>query len=172
MQLKYNEATKKSDGIDCNEINDQQIILSQPNLPHKGPVKSFKFYLIKLTTIDALFQQPNPNFKNTRNTWYKKSPCGINTIGSYMANISHAAGLSYIYTSHYSRGTTATCMKKAGYSLEEITWVLKHKNLESLKRYLAKPSTEDKENFSNDVFKAIGDVSSDDDAHDCSIMLL
>ena len=95
--------------------------------------------------------------------WYKKSPCGINTIGSYMADIRHAAGLNYIHTTDCSRGTTATCIKKAGYSLEEITWAQKHKNLESLKRYLAKPSMEDKENLSNDPFKATGDSDSDSD---------
>ena len=63
---------------------------------------------------------------------------------------------------------TVTAMKSAGYSLEEITWVLKHKNLESLRRYLAKPSQQDKENFSSDLFKytrkdEIDDSNSDDD---------
>ena len=66
MQLKYYGATKKSDGTNCNEINDGQIILSQANSPNKCPVRSFKFYLTKLTSIDALFQQPNPNIHKTR----------------------------------------------------------------------------------------------------------
>ena len=43
----------------------------------------------------------------------------------------------------------ATAMKRAGYRLEEIAWVLKHKTLESLEHYLTKPTMEDQENFSN-----------------------
>ena len=57
---------------------------------------------------------------------------------------------------------TVTAMKSVGYSLEEIVWVLNHKNLESLRRYLAKPSQQDKENFSNDLFKYTGKDEIDD----------
>ena len=52
MQLKYNKSTKKSDGN--NASNDRQIILSQPG-SRKCPVLRFKFYLSKLTDLDALF---------------------------------------------------------------------------------------------------------------------
>ena len=61
-------------------------------------------------------------------------------------------------------------MKRAGYTLEEIAWVLKHKNLESLCRYLVKPTQGEKENFSNDLFKYTRKASehykSDDDDDD------
>ena len=61
MQLNYNESTKKSDGTNLNEMNEHQIILSQPNSPQTCPIHSFKFYLQKLTDMQCLFQQPNCN---------------------------------------------------------------------------------------------------------------
>ena len=57
---------------------------------------------------------------------------------------------------------TATCMKKAGYSLQDITFVIKHKNLESLKYYLNKPTLEDKSNFSKSLFDCVIDDSDSD----------
>ena len=47
-------------------------------------------------------------------------------------------------------------MKRAGYTLTEMAFVLKHKNLESLKYYLEKPTLEDKTNFSNSLFNENG----------------
>ena len=110
IELTYNESTKKSDGTNNNPFNDHHIILSQP-LSRQYPVRSFKFYLSKLTDLEALFQQPNPNFKHPKDQWNKRSPCGVNTIGVYLSEISHEAGLSYICTNHCTRGTTATAMK-------------------------------------------------------------
>ena len=82
LELTYNQATKKSRGDDNYEMNDHQIILSQPNAS-QCPIRSYKMYLSKFTKIPYLFQQPSPNFKRTTDLWYKKSPCGINTIGNY-----------------------------------------------------------------------------------------
>ena len=65
-----------------------------------------------------------------------------------MAIISQSANLSKRYTNHKIKGATATAMKKAGHTLEEIAFMTKHKNLESLKLYLAKLTMEEKENFS------------------------
>ena len=52
---------KKSQGDDCNEINDNPIILAQPG-KCSCTVASFKLYLSELTTIKDFFQQPNPYF--------------------------------------------------------------------------------------------------------------
>ena len=154
LQLTHNETTKKSQDDDRGEINERSIILNQPN-SRQCPIRSFKLYLSKLTELNDLFQQPNPNFKKT-NAWDKKSPCRINTIGNYLASISQASVLSYTHTNHYVRGTTATGLKKATCTLQEIGFVLKNKNLESLKCYLDKPTMEDGENFSTDLFKYTG----------------
>ena len=150
LELNFNEATKKSQGDDNNEMNEQPILLSQES--DRCPVKSFKLYLSKLTEIDDLFQTPNLKFKYSDDKWYKKSPVGENTIGKFMKEISTNAGLSVKYTNHCIRGTTATAMHRSGYSLHEIAQVTRHKNIESLKSYLEKPTLEDMQKFSNSLF--------------------
>ena len=61
-ELTYNEATKKSQGDDNNEMNDQPILLSQEG-KRRCPVGSLKLYISKLSHIPELFQKPNVNFK-------------------------------------------------------------------------------------------------------------
>ena len=68
-------------------MNEQPILLAQIGKRH-CPVNSFKLYLEKLTSIDALFQTPNPNFKVQSNNWYKAIPVGENTKGKFLKNIS------------------------------------------------------------------------------------
>ena len=152
LKLKYNEHTKKSDGTDNNEMRENNILLAQPG-SRFFPVQSFKLYVSKLTKIDALFQQPNPYYKRPTDYWYKAQPVGEGTIGKFLAEILRAAGLSFVYTNHCIRGTTATGMKKNGHTLEEIAHVLKHKNLESLEHYLDAPTMKDRENYSKCLFK-------------------
>ena len=90
----------------------------------------------KLTKIEAFFLQQNPFFKNTKgDKWNKEQAVGEGTIAKFLSEISKAADLSYIYTNHCFWGTTATAMKRAGNTLNEIAFILKHKNLESLKYY-------------------------------------
>ena len=152
LELSYNEATKKSQGDDNYEMNNQPIILSQTENA-KCPVKSYKLYVSKLTDLKAFFQKPNPYFKKITDPWYHKSPVGENTIGEFMKNISKNAGLSIIYTNHCVRGTTATAMHRSGYSLHDIAAVTKHKNIESLKFYLEQPTLDDMQNYSESLFQ-------------------
>ena len=56
-------------------------------------------------------------------------------------------------------------MKRAGYSLQDIAHVIGHKNLESLKYYLDKPTLEDQENFTDNLFKYTGN---DDTNHNAN----
>ena len=108
-------------------MSENAILFAQPNQPRQCPVVSFKLYLSKLTKMSDLFQQPNPYFKKTTDVWYKAQPVGEGTIGQFLATISQNAGLSYIYTDHYTRGTTVTGMHKTGHLLQEIANVVKHK---------------------------------------------
>ena len=86
-ELKYNEATKKSQGDDYNEINDNPIILAQPG-KRSCPVASLRLYLSKLTPIKDFFQQPNPCFKKVgQDKWYEEQPVGVGTIGKFMREI-------------------------------------------------------------------------------------
>ena len=97
--MSYVEATKKSQGANHNEINEEPIIISQPN-SRKCPVASFRPYLSKLTESKELFQLPNPYFKIPKANWYKKILNDVGSIGSFMKENSRAAGFSYIYTNH------------------------------------------------------------------------
>ena len=157
LELNYNESTKKSPGDDFNEMNEQPILLSQPN-DRRCPVNSFQLYKSKLTEIEDLFQSPNDKLK-IQGKWYKKSPVGENTIAKFMKEISKNAGLSRIYTNHCIRGTTATAMHRSGYSLHDIAQVTRHKNIESIKFYLQTPTIEDMENYSNSLFDYANDSS-------------
>ena len=152
-KLNYNESTKKSQGDDYNEMNDQPILLEQQG-KRKCPVNSLKLYLSKLnTSIEAFFQKPNQNYKYPKDTWYFATPVGENTIGQFLKKNSENAGLTTTYTNHCIRGMTATAMYKSGYSLHDIAQVTKHKNIESLKFYLQQPTIDDMESYSNSLFK-------------------
>ena len=54
LELNYNKTTKKSQGDDINEMNDQAIILAQPG-NGKCPIYSYKLYMSKLTEITDFF---------------------------------------------------------------------------------------------------------------------
>ena len=70
-----------------------------------------------------------------------------------MKEISKAAGLSREYTNHQIRKTTATGMRKSGFTLEQIAHVTKHKNLDSLKHYMDGPTLSDKENYNEGLLR-------------------
>ena len=103
LELKFNESTKKSQGDENREMNEQPILLAQPG-KRCCPVNSFKLYKSKLTHIDALFQTPNPNFKYLGDKWYKATPVGENIIGKFLKKICEYSGLNKIYTNHCVRG--------------------------------------------------------------------
>lgn len=151
LELKYNEATKKSQGDDYREIHGNAILMAQPDSP-RCPVASFKLYLAKLTHLPDLFQQPNPNFKRIEDKWYKASPVGVNQIAKFLSEISYFAGLNKRYTNHSMRGTTLNAMKRKDRSIPEMAFVLKHKNLQSLASYLDDPTLEEKESIADDLF--------------------
>ena len=153
---------KKSQGHESNESNPKPIVLLQPGNP-MCPVNTYKLYISKLyPKCDAFFQNTNQYYRLPKDKWYKNMPADINTIGNFLKTISELAGLSYIYTNHCIRGTTVSAMKCAGYSLQDIAYVLGHKNLETLKHYLDKPTLNDKENFADDLFKYTGNSNLDD----------
>ena len=167
FKIMYNEATKKSQGDESRELNHKPIILSQPGDP-RCPVNSFKLYLSKIAgnKIEDFLQTPNSNFRNTNDKWFKNSPVGINTIGSFMSEISKRAGLSFRYMNLCIGCTTASAMKRCGYNLSDIAHVTGHKNIESLKYYLEKPTMQDKENYSSDLFKYAGTDNTNNTTND------
>ena len=87
---------QKSQVDDYDKINEHPTIMSPPG-SHKCPVNSFKLYFSELNPdVNDLFQLPNPNYTLPHHQLYKKTPTGINTIGSFIKEISKAASLSYI----------------------------------------------------------------------------
>ena len=57
-------------------------------------------------------------------------------------------------------------MKKLDHSLEEVAYVLKHKNLESLKHYLDTPTLKDKENYAKSLFTYTSNDNNEDNIPD------
>ena len=152
IQMTYNEKTKKNQGnatsASVNALhNDQNIISAQEG--DLCPIRSYKKYTSLLNpNINAFFQYPSDDKKG-----YTAKVVGKNSLGTMMSDIAQKAKLSKIYTNHAVWKTTATAMRCSGFSLEEIAHVTKHKNIESLKHYLAGPTHEDKEKY-NDALHA------------------
>ena len=147
IELTFNEKSKKNQG-DQNSSgqdslhNDHHIISAQPgNI--LCPVKSFKKYISLLhPETDVLFQYPSKSKK-----CYDKKPIWKNSLATMMKEISEDAKLSKIYTNHCIHKTRATAMKRQGFDLNEIQNVTKHKNLDSLKHYIAGPTYKEKQSY-------------------------
>ena len=152
IEITFNEKTKKNQGDTMSAAanalhNDHHIITSIPD-SQLCPVESFKRYVDLLhPKLPAFFQKPN-KFK----TGFNREAIGKNMLGSLMKDISEKAKLSKIYTNHQIRKTTATGMHKSGFTLEQISHVTKHKNLDSLKHYVAAPTIQEKEAYNEGLF--------------------
>ena len=148
IQMTFNEKTKKNQGDATSAAvnalhNDRNIISAQDT--ELCPVKSFKQYKALLNPeTEAFFQYPSDDKRK-----FTAKVVGKNPLGNMMTEISKKAKLSRVYTNHAVRKTTATAMKRSGFSLEEIANVTKHKNIECLKHYLAAPTHAEKEKYSN-----------------------
>ena len=156
LQLTYHERTKKNQGDEDNKFRDENIILAQPENPRRCPVNSFKLYLSKLSaSCNLLFQRPNPRFGmngKSSEIWYMPQAIGINRIGKFLSEVCKKAGIKTVYTNHCLRFTTASAMRRQGFSVPEIASVTKHKNQESLKYYLEVNTLDDKIKYSNALF--------------------
>lgn len=69
-----------------------------------------------------------------------------------MKEISHAAGLSTIYKNHSVCGTTAKAMRQADNPVQDIQFVLKQKNLQSIVGYLDAPDQQKKKRNSVETY--------------------
>ncbi len=69
-------------------------------------------------------------------------PLEKNTLTTQMKKISEKAQLSRNYTNHSIRATSITVLANAGIDSTSITHLSGHKNVESLKPYIAGPSEE------------------------------
>ena len=106
-------------------------------------MESFKNYISRLNQECDAFFQYNSNDK----TGYDNNPVGKNSLATMMKEISEDAKLSRIYTNHCIRKTTAMALHCQGFDVSEIQNVTKHKNLDSLKHYIAKPTYKEKQSY-------------------------
>ena len=95
----------------------------------------------------AFFQHPNKT-----KTGYTREVIGKKPLGEMMKEISSKAKLSHVYTNQQICKTTATGMHQEGFSLQEIANVTKHKNLDSLKHYVATLTLHDKQRYNEGLF--------------------
>ena len=72
---------------------------------------------------------------NDPRLWFKVSPLGQNTIGSFMRSMAVEIGLKGKYTNHSVRKTSCTDLLQAGVSPTLIQHISGHKDVKSLTNY-------------------------------------
>ena len=112
------------------------------------PVSSFKMYLDLLHPDNSAFFQ----YPNKKKSGFTREVVGKNALGYMMKELSEKAKLSKNYTNHQIQKTTATGMKESGFSLQQISNVTKHKNLDSLRHYVSGPTLKEKESYNEGLF--------------------
>ena len=152
IEITFNEKTKKNQGdamsAKSNMLhNDHHIITEIKNSP-LCPVSSFEMYLDLLNPDSTAFFQ----YPNKKKTGFTKEVIRKNPLGNMMKEISKEAKLNRTYTNHQIRRTTVTGMKRSGFSLEQISHVTKHKNLDSLKHYADAPTFTEKKSYNDGLF--------------------
>lgn len=152
IELSFNPVRKKNQGDEASSSyafhNEKPIILEQED-NFNCPVNSFKHYCNMLhPNLKDFWQRPNKI-----RTGFDSAPLGKNTLGTMMKEISKKAELSRVYTNHEIRSTTATAMHRSDFSLKEMQNVTKHKNIQSLERYVSGPTLKDKEKYSTALYQ-------------------
>ena len=127
--------------------NDHHIITEIKN-SSLCPVSSFKMYLDLLNPDSTAFFQ----YPNKKKTGFTKEVIRKNPLGDMMKEISKEAKLSRTYTNHQIRRTTVTGMKRSGFTLEQISHVTKHKNLDSPKHFADAPTFTEKKSYNDGLF--------------------
>ena len=119
------------------------------------PVHSFEKYVSKLSDIDALWQRPLDSYYEGDDTWYCRSPIGVNTLNRFMAKISKMADLSRSYTNHCIRSTCITVLDDAGIEARHIMRITGHKNESSIHSYSNRLSEQKKRSISNIISETV-----------------
>ena len=109
------------------------------------PVLSFRLYVARLhPSQKTLRQRPHNTLTTTTFCWFQNKPVGCNTAGTWMVDISTAAGLSRICTNHYTRATTITNFSRAGCDGRFIRQISGHGSNASLALYCQQITNEQK----------------------------
>lgn len=99
------------------------------------PVKMITLYLAKLhPSNEFLWQRPLQQYRDEDPWWYCDSKVGVNTIRTFMPNISTILKLSKRYTNHSVRATSITLLGEI-YEDTDVQAISGHKSSSSLAIY-------------------------------------
>lgn len=114
--------------------------------------------------MEWLFQTPNSSYRLPMDPWFKRTPCGVNKINNFLKEICKRAGVDFKYTNHCLCGTTINAMKANGHDAFETAHVTLHKDPNSIKSYLAKPTLKQKCKYAKSLVKYIEESSTESDS--------
>ena len=122
-----------------NEMDRESYSAMMPELGNERcPVKSFETYLQHLhPNCESLWQRPREtiHLKLNDQAWYYNKCVGMDTLQSFMKNLSLKYKLSQVYTNHSVRVTGATILQRKNYAPSQIQAVTGHKSVSSLAIY-------------------------------------
>ena len=119
------------------------------------PFKSFKKYVSKLhPEQERLWCKSRSSFKEDDDTWYTKTPVGVNSLQKFLPRLSEKCGLSQIYKNHCIRVTTATLLHQEKFSMGEVQSITGHKSISSLAVY-QRTSTDQKHEMANTLHQRV-----------------
>ena len=99
-------------------------------------IKSYINRFGDLENTGDVFLFCHPLRNPTEDKWYSHRPLGRNSLADLMPKICNAAGLSRRYTNHQvGRNTTTTVLMGKGYAAEDVQYLTRHRNTETLKVY-------------------------------------
>ncbi len=165
VTMALDEATKRGQGDEAHDNDKDQDNIMYEQDSDRCPVKSFKFYLSKLNPLQtAFFQTPvRKAVSKVTVPWYQNGPVGKNKIGQFLPEISKLSNLNTVYTNHCLRATATNALVRGSHAPTSVTAVTGHKNIESLKVYLQRPTLKERKALGNTLTKyAAGDQDEPD----------
>ena len=125
------------------------------------PVLSFEKYVSKLNpNLDRLWQRPRISTAvvgsgRDDEQWYTRSPIGVNTIGSFLSDLSKKLNLKTVYTNHCIRVTAITVLNYAKFESRHIMGLSRHKSEESIRTYSRRTPDSVKSDMSSTLANAV-----------------
>ena len=121
-----------------NEFDRESYTALMPELPGnpRCPVRSFETYIQHLNPdCPSLWQRPKDKDQINNHIWFYKKCVGLDTLQSFMKNLSQKYQLSQVYTNHCVRVTGATILSRKKFAASQIQAVTGHKSVSSLAIY-------------------------------------
>lgn len=159
--MTHDEASKYHPGGFWDQESHEKLgRMYQTDDPNDG-FSSLQLYLAMINPkCDAFFQFPKRNWAHpSEAVWYENRVLGVNKLGSMMKELSLATKLSRVYTNHCVRATAITLWSNAGLSNRHIMAISGHRNEQSLQSYNSRPSSNQLQQCSNVLSRALNPVN-------------